>query len=142
MTSSPSRSLEPPNGDPPPTEIRLPAGEVLELVPLAEEICRRYRGEYPDEEGRYGDAGIAWCVHDNQHILNWTVVALDLEDREYLERQISWLALVLEARDFPLERLARDLELAAEVVAEHGLEVLEAPLARAAGLVRSTPSFL
>ncbi|MBD0330138.1 MAG: cobalamin B12-binding domain-containing protein [Thermoleophilia bacterium] len=31
---------------------------------------------------------------------------------------MTWLARVLAARDFPLERLARDLELAADVVAE------------------------
>ncbi len=32
------------------------------------------------------------------------------------ERQLAWLAGILEARDFPLERLARSLELHAETV--------------------------
>jgi hypothetical protein len=89
------------------------AGE-LDLVALAKEICARYRAEYPDEEERYGDAGMAWCLHDNQHILNWAVGARNgLVD---LERELAWLAGVLSARDFPVERLARDLEIAAEVV--------------------------
>jgi hypothetical protein len=91
------------------------AGE-LDLVALAKEICTRYRAEYPDEEGRYGDAGMAWCVHDNQHILGWAVGARDgLVD---LERELGWLAGVLSARDFPVERLVRNLEIAAEVVPE------------------------
>ena len=36
------------------------------------------------------------------------------------ERQLTWLAGVLEARDFPLERLARDLDIAAAVLDELG----------------------
>lgn len=35
-----------------------------------------------------------------------------------LERQVAWLAQVLAARGFPLEQLARNLEIAAEVLAE------------------------
>ena len=105
------------------------AGKELDLVGLAREICARYRAEFPDEEGRYGDAGTAWCVHDNQHILNWAVGARNgLVD---LERELSWLARVLAARDFPIERLARDLEIAAEVVPE-----LADDLAAGAGHVR------
>ena len=102
----------------PPTS-RAPAtarlhGAEIDLVGPAREICRRYRLEYPDEQGRYGEAGIAWCVHDNQHILSWAVMAVEYELG--MERQLEWLAGVLGSRDFPLERLARDLEIAAEVV--------------------------
>ena len=89
-------------------------GEQLDLAAPAREICRRYRLEFPDEEERYGEAGMAWCVHDNQHILSWAVMAV-----EYglgMERQLAWLADVLSSRDFPLARLVRDLEIAAEVV--------------------------
>jgi hypothetical protein len=60
---------EPPSGAPPPVTAELRDGEALDLRALAEEICRRYRDEFPDEEERYGDAGVAWCVHDNQHLL-------------------------------------------------------------------------
>ncbi|MGI8802265.1 MAG: hypothetical protein ACR2KV_08840 [Solirubrobacteraceae bacterium] len=35
-----------------------------------------------------------------------------------LAAQVRWLARVLAARRFPLERLARDLEIAAQVVGE------------------------
>jgi hypothetical protein len=107
---------EPPSGYPPPASAELRDGETLDLRALAEEICGRYRAEFPDEGERYGDAGIAWCVHDNQHILNWAVT----EATGYggFERQLEWLVDVLDARDFPLDRLARDLEIAAAVVAD------------------------
>ena len=64
------RRLSPPSGYPPPEVAHTAEGGTLRLRPLAEEICRRYRAEFPDEQERYWDAGIAWCVHDNQHILN------------------------------------------------------------------------
>ena len=89
-------------------------GAEIDLIEPAREICRRYRLEFPDEQGRYGEAGMAWCVHDNQHILSWAVMAVEYELG--MERQLEWLAGVLGSRDFPLERLVRDLEIAAEVV--------------------------
>ena len=109
------RRLEPPSGEAPPATAQL-AGEPVDLLALARETCLRYRGEFPDELGRYGEAGAEWCVHDNQHILNWAVLARagDVD----LEREIAWLARVLAARDFPLDRLVRDLEIAADVVRE------------------------
>ena len=105
---------EPPSGHPPPASAELRDGSMLDLRDIAEEICRRYRAEFPDEEARYGDAGVAWCIHDNQHILNWAVT----EANGYggLEGQLGWLAGVLHARDFPVARLRRDLEIAADVV--------------------------
>ena len=98
---------------PPPVRAELRDGGAVDLVALAEEICRRYRAEFPDEQERYGDAGLAWCLHDNQHLLNWAVT--EANGLGGFESQLGWLADVLEARDFPLERLARDLEIAAEV---------------------------
>ena len=116
---------EPPSGAPPPVTAELRTGEALDLRALAEEICRRYRSEFPDEQARYGDAGMAWCVHDNQHILNWAV--LDANGYGGFERQLAWLAGVLAARDFLLARLGRDLEIAADVVDDGALaEMLSA----------------
>jgi hypothetical protein len=116
-------------------------GGTLDLRSLAEQICTRYRDEFPDEEGRYGDAGMAWCVHDNQYLVNWAVI----EANGYggFERQLAWLAGILEARDFPLERLARDLEIAAEVLADTGSGRPRPSdvLARGAQFVRSRSSF-
>jgi hypothetical protein len=107
-----------PSGAPAPVTAELRDGEQLDLRALAQEICRRYRDEFPDEQARYGDAGIAWCVHDNQHLLNWAVA----ESNGYggFERQLTWLADVLEARDFPLERLASNLDIAAAGLDELG----------------------
>jgi hypothetical protein len=56
---------------------------------------------------------------------------------------VGWLAGVLEARDFPIEHLASNLELAAEVVEERiGASPVAARLQAAAAFVRSRPSFL
>ena len=133
-------TTQPPSGSPPPAVAVLADGDVsLDLVALATEICRRYREEFPDEEGRYGEAGMAWCVHDNQHILNWAVLARsgDVD----LERELAWLARILEARSFPLDRLARNLEIGADVVRERYPAIAE-ELSGGAAFVRSRESFL
>jgi hypothetical protein len=133
---------EPPSGYPPPVTAELHGEGTLDLHGLAREICARYRAEFPDEEERYGDAGLAWCVHDNQHLLNWAVT--ELNGYGGFERQLAWLASVLDAREFPLDRLARNLDIAAAVVEqalEHGDRLSELLLG-GARFVRSRPSFL
>ena len=137
-----TRGLAPPGGHPPPRSARLPDGATLDLEALAAEVCRRYRDRYPDEEGRYGDAGVAWCLHDNQHLINWAVT--EVRGFGSMERDVRWLAGVLEARDFPLDRLAHDLDIAADVVAERASEAppeIADALRRSAALVRETPTF-
>jgi hypothetical protein len=133
---------EPPSGYPPPVNAELDGGRMLDLRALAQEICARYQAEFPDEQQRYGDAGIAWCVHDNQHILNWAVT--ELNGYGGFERQLAWLAGVLEARQFPLDRLARNLDIAAAVSAEEleRADQLSEILLRGARFVRSRSSFL
>ena len=139
---SPRPRPAPPSGQPPPRQVALADGTEVDLEAVATEVCARYAAEYPDEHERYGDAGRDWCVHDNQHLVNWAV----LDTREYvsLEDQVSWLAKVLEARDFPLDRLARDLDIAAAVVGERvpGGGPVAAALTRAGAMVRSRPTFL
>jgi hypothetical protein len=140
-----ARRLEPPDGDATPTVGWLEdESEALDLTPLAQEICRHYRQEFPDEAERYGDAGNAWCVHDNLHLLNWGVEALN--GYVDMRHEVEWLAVVLEARNFPIDRLARNLDLGAEVVrrdvgAAAG-ERLAGVLADAAAFVRSRDTFL
>jgi hypothetical protein len=118
----------PPSGGAAPEFAELPGGRRLELAAAAREIARRHRAEFPDEEERYGDAGLEWCVYDNQWILAWA--AADAAGFEDLGRQIEWLAGVLGARGYPVERLARNLETAADVVAPLR-EVLESGAAKA-----------
>lgn len=136
------RRPAPPSGQPPPARAELEDGTELDLEALAREVCERYRAEYPDEEERYGDAGQQWCRHDNQHLINWAA----LHTREYvvLDEQVAWLAKVLEARAFPLDRLARDLDIAAAVVRERVPtgDAVAAALSGAAEMVRSRPTFL
>jgi hypothetical protein len=113
-----NRDVLPPRGGlAPPQVATLPDGSTLSLRPLAEEVSRRYLAEFPDEHERYGNAGAEWCIHDNQHILNWAFLSATGR-RDLLEGQLAWLAGVLEARGYPVERLNRDLEIAAAVLRE------------------------
>ena len=114
----PQTRLAPPSGNSAPIDVQAPDGRTVDVRELAQEVCRRYRAEFPDEEERYGDAGQRWCVHDNQYLLHWAL--LDVRGTTRLRDQVAWLARVLHARDFPLDRLARDLELCADVVADTG----------------------
>ena len=125
---------EPPSGAPPPETAELDGHGALDLRGLAEDICARYRLEFPDEQERYGDAGVAWCIHDNQHLLNWAVT--EANGFGGFERQLTWLAGVLEARDFPVERLARDLEIAAGVLEGNGVHRPAGVMADGARLLR------
>ncbi len=56
-------------------------------------------------------------MHDNQYLLAWAIQ--DARDRTggFVE-QALWFRDVLDHRGFPVERLARDLEIAAELVGE------------------------
>ncbi len=97
-----------PSGAAPPEEA---AG--LDLRARAERVTDRYGTEFPDEDERYEPAvWRAWFRHDTQYLLQWAV--LDVDGTTSLDRQVAWLAGVLEARDFPLDRLARTLELAGD----------------------------
>ncbi len=137
-----SRQVAPPSGMPPPETATSPHGRDIDLVALARETCASYASEFPDERGRYGPAGADWCRHDCQHLLNWAVLSLTVA-LDY-EAQLAWLARVLEARDFPLERLARCLELLAEAVRDSLPDEPEIAgrLHGGAGFVASRPTFL
>jgi hypothetical protein len=142
-----ARRLKPPSGgdEAPRLSARLGRrGPPLDLLTLATDICQRYRREFPDEEKRYGDAGNQWCVHDNQHLLNWGVEACN--GHLDINHEVAWLASVLEARGFPIERLARTLEIGVEVVLEQvdgpGALKLALVLTNTASFVRSSGSFL
>ncbi|GAB3665692.1 hypothetical protein GCM10027596_32090 [Nocardioides korecus] len=136
------RTAPPPTGLNPPTTAPGPDGTTLDLVLLAEQVCTLYYTEYADEDERYGEAGRAWCRHDNQHLLSWA--AESVEGFVDLHREVTWLAGVLEAREFPVDRLARNLELGAEVVrlrVPQG-EDLAGALVGAARMVRERGTFL
>ena len=81
-------------------------------------------------------------MHDNQHVFSWA--ALSLTGSLRFVEEIAWLARILEARDFPLDRLARSLELCAQTIARcHPDEkALIERLGEGAGFVRSRPTFL
>ena len=79
-----------PSGGAAPEAAELPGGERLGLAAPAWEIARRHRAEFPDEQERYGDRGLAWCAYDNQWILSWA--AADAAGFEDLARRLEWLA--------------------------------------------------
>ncbi len=111
-----SRTTAPPSGWPPPVQARL-GDETLDLEPLAAAVAERYFERFPEDLERYGEAARAWELHDTQHLLNWAIG--DVEGFVDLEKQATWLAGILDARDFPVEHLAVNLELAADVMAGH-----------------------
>ena len=135
------RRTQPPGGWPPPDRATLADREV-ELLPLASAVSERYFERYPEDLERYGELARQWEIHDTQHLLNWAIG--DVEGHVDLERQVAWLAGVLEARDFPLEHLAGKLELAGDVVADEldGADALAGRLRDAAAHVRGHESFL
>ena len=134
--SRPPREVAPPGGAEPPAEVMLD-GEWVDLRLLAREISARFVAETPAYAERYGEHALAWCEHDCRHVLGWAFS--EHEGWVDLGAQVAWLARVLAARDFPLEWLARDMELAADVVAEqlsaHG-NALARRLREVAGEVR------
>jgi hypothetical protein len=136
-----SRRTAPPSGWQPPAEADL-EGKPVALAPLAAEIADRYFADYPDDLERYGDAARAWEIHDTHYLLAWALG--DVAGYVELERQVAWLARILEAREFPLDHLAGNLLLAASVVAARvaGGEPVAERLRAAARLVRETDSFL
>ena len=133
-----TRRTEPPSGWPPP-EAAVLAGADVALRPLAEAIADRYFTSFPEDLERYGaEVARAWEVHDTLHLLNWAIGAV--EGYVELDRQVTWLAQVLDARNFPLEHLAVNLELAGDVVMERleGGADVAGQLRGAAQLVRRT----
>ena len=132
------KRLRRPGGTPPPAHATLPGGERLELLGLAEEVARRYFEEFPDDLERYSPEVREWAVHDTRYILSWAVG--ELNGFRMLARQCEWLARVLGARGFPLERLARNLELTRDVLAERlpdQREAVEAMFAEAVVTTRA-----
>ncbi len=127
------RRVAPPTGAPAPE-----TADGVDLRALALRVTDRYGAEYPDEDERYDPAvWRAWCRHDAQYLLQWAV--LDVEGTTSLDRQAAWLAGILEARGFPLDRLARTLELCADEVAGAGRDDAAERLRRAAGTVVEAP---
>jgi hypothetical protein len=114
------------------------AGEEVDVAALAEAVCARYFREFPDEYQRGGRGVIDSCRHDNRWLFAWA--ADHLEGRVDMTQQVRWLARMLSVRDCPPDRLLRNLELAAEVVAERGPDEAAAALAAViADAARSIP---
>lgn len=85
----------------------------MPLVPLAEAVTERHLERHPEDVGRYGqDLAWEWCVHDMQHVLAWAI-----SDQEF-EGQLTWLARVLDAREYPVGNLIDCTMTAADVVEE------------------------
>lgn len=115
---------------PPPREATLPDGGQVTLRPLAQSITDRHLQLHPEDLERYGEVGRQWCTHDNQHLLQWA--AMDAAGQLDLNEQVAWLANILQARGYPLENLASNLQTAAEVINE-SLTDAAAPLATRLG---------
>jgi hypothetical protein len=137
-----NRPIPGPSGERPPTTAISPRGQELDLVAVAKLTCSAYDAEFADERARYGPAGMQWCLHDNQHLLNWAVMSLTYGIS--FEHELAWLAGILERRAFPLERLARDLELLSSALTStypDEQEVAER-IKEGAAFIASRPTFI
>lgn len=110
----------------------------MSLLPLVETIADRYFEAHPEEVERYGPVGREWCVHDNQHLLNWAI--LDARGDTSLVEQVAWLANVLAARGFPLTSLRDDLRIAAAVLRDTGDPDLAEPARRLEVAAETVPA--
>lgn len=104
----------PPGGMAPPATGRLPDGVVLDLRVLASEVTEAHLADHPEDLERYGPAGREWCIHDNQHLLNWAL--LEVTNGVDFGAQVEWLAGVLRSRGYPVANLADNLQTAARTV--------------------------
>lgn len=137
-----NKTIRGPSGEKPPTSAISPRGRELDLVAVAKLTCSAYDAEFSDERARYGPAGMQWCLHDDQHLLNWAVMSLTYGTS--FEEELAWLAGVLEHRAFPLERLVRDLELLSSALSTtypDEQEVAER-IKQGAGFIASHPTFI
>ena len=130
------KRVAPPSGQEPPHIAPRKDGTTLSLDPLAREVCDRYFELFPDHIEHYGAAGDAWCVHDSLYLFAWAIEDVDWNEN-LLIQQVLWLARVLSARDFPVLRLARHLELAAAVARLRDDDLLASKLVGAAEAVAS-----
>jgi len=130
------KRVAPPSGQEPPHSAPRKDGTTLDLDPLAREVCDRYFELFPDHIEHYGTAGDTWCVHDSLYLFGWAIEDLDWNE-SLLIQQVLWLARVLAARDFPVRRLARHLELAAVVARLRDDDALASKLVEGAEAVAS-----
>jgi hypothetical protein len=105
----------PPSGVNPPQNVQLGDGTEIFLAPLARKLCEHYYAMYPDDLERYGPEGQGWCEHDSRYLLAWGVEDARAHTVDCVA-QVQWLGRVLAARAFPIERLARHVELTAEIL--------------------------
>lgn len=128
------KDLAPPSGQMPPQQIRLKAGDAIELAPWATAAADHHLSEHPEELERYGVHARDWCVHDLQWLAMWAVKDADGQGVDFAA-ELGWLARVLEARNYPLSSLADALETLADEAAS-GLDDAVAGLRAGARRVR------
>jgi len=129
---------DPPSGMPAPARARLGSGREVDLYTLAALVADRHLAAHPEELERYGPAGRQWCLHDNQHLVNWAI--LDVRGDTDLLGKVAWLAGVLDARGYPLDSLRDNLREAAAVLRESGDSELAAPADRLDEAAKSVPA--
>lgn len=98
-----------PSGDP---------GFPSRWVDLATSLCNRIYAEAPADAPQPNERARAYCVHDNAYLIAWLVDELDLGLTGSFERNVRWLAGLLEARDFDMTMFWRNIDNVAEAVTE------------------------
>lgn|GEM_PF-356156 len=96
------------------------------LLPVAERICERFYRAFPDTDAQYGARGRSFCAHDNAYLAGWLLEGVERRNPESFRRNVHWLAGVLTARGFPLDRFIRNVRMVVEVLIEEALAPAEA----------------
>ena len=69
----------------------------------------------PTTSNATGPPDEAWCEHDSRYLIAWALEDARASTLDCVE-QVQWLARVLAERSFPIERLARHVELTAAIL--------------------------
>lgn len=85
---------------------------------LAHRIAQVHFERHPELRARYGSAGFIHCESDATHHLQYLEQALRVRSTELFADYTRWARIMLEARRVPVEDLASNLSVVADVVAE------------------------
>lgn len=117
---------------------------------IVEETIARHFKEDPDLKIRYGDYGASKYIQDMDYHLRYLDEAIAAQSPVLFEDYLSWVAIMLTARNVSTAELLRSLEILASVLRDHcpsdGIEIalryLNAGIGKVIQDCRVTPSFL
>lgn len=90
-------------------------GVSVDFAPLIDVVAHRYFSNGQPHGAVSEDIARRWHAHDTAYLVQWAID--DCAGYGSLERELRWLTDVLHHRNFPLDGLAANLDIIADVVA-------------------------